>query len=348
MRRLSGPISLRALSIAAATALCVGCSGGSAIAPNSASPQLASRSPEGNVLSGGNPFGPLKIDYGAGHNFTSFFACPATGSIAYAADYYNRVVNVYAGRFLGQAPCGQIASGVFRTPYGLYVDPDTHDLYAANIFGNNILVFHRGQTTPYNTYTDPTGQYPQDVVVAKDGTIIASNNTAIDPHEGGSLSTWIGGPNGGTFVGNFQMPGGSFGGFLTVRRNGTVYFDLGLSNASVWYVSCPAGFCGPQNQVAGVSLYRASGLAVNDEGDLLASDRSPGLGKTFELPNPVPKTFPLYGYPQGMAIDNLHHHWFVADQNDIASEYAYPSGKVLGSVVVNPPNAWVWGVAVDP
>lgn len=349
MRRISVHVS-RALITVVLTALLAGCSegGSSAIAPNVASAQggtipAAAPMPSGPRL----PGIPRSIGDGA-HPISSFYSCPATGSVKYVADFYNRAVNVYAGKFAGQAPCGQIASGIFVSPYGLYVRPATHDLYVADIYGSSILVFHRGQTTPYNTYTDPSGQYPQDVVVAKDGTIIASNRDAHNPEEGGSLSTWVGGPNGGTFVGNFRMANGDFGGFLTVRKNGTVYFDVSTGRTSIWSVSCPAGACGVQTQVAGITLNAAGGLAVDDDGDLLASDASPGLAETFELPNPVPKTFPIYGHPQGMAINKLDHHWFVADQNDIATEYSYPGGVLLGDVVVNPPDAWVYGIAVDP
>src|ERR1700688_2804574 len=43
-------------------------------------------------------------------HFTSHDSCPATGPIKYVADFVFNVVNIYAGKFAGQAPCGQIAS----------------------------------------------------------------------------------------------------------------------------------------------------------------------------------------------------------------------------------------------
>lgn len=337
---------LRALSVGAIVALVAGCSGGFALSPKPASPQGGVNSIfSHNVI---NPFGLLSINNRTGRNSKSFYACPATGSIKYVSDYYNSLINIYVGRFAGQGPCGQIASGEVYRPSDVYVNPATHDLYVANMGLSNILVFHRGQTTPYNTYTDPSGQFPQGVVVAKDGTIIATNFTAHYPQVGGSLSTWIGGPNGGTFVGNFRLNNGNFGGFITIRKDGTVYFDVGAYSTTIWSVSCPMGACGVQTQVAGISLSNSGGMAVDAEGDLVLADASPSLCETFELPNPVPKTFSVYGHPQGIAINKLDNHLFVADQNDLASEYSYPSGVMLGSVVVNPPNAWVFGIAVDP
>src|SRR5579862_156533 len=128
------------------------------------------------------------------------YACPAQGDIEYVSDYNNNVINVYAGRFHRQAPCGQLTDRVFG-PWGMYVQPSTHDLYVANDLHHDVIVFHRGHLTPYNTYTDPTLQDPTDVTVADDGTVIASNLDQIHfSGEHGSLSTWKSGTNGGTFV----------------------------------------------------------------------------------------------------------------------------------------------------
>jgi hypothetical protein len=220
----------------------------------------------------------------------------------------------------------------------------------ANDADHNVLVFHRGQTTAYNTYTDPTFEDPVDVTVAKDGTVIASNLER--PHFAiqGSISTWVGGPNGGTFVGNFPMTKGNPGQYVTVQKNGTVYFDdlVGQTNfGELWFVSCPAGACGAQTQVAGVSFNVPGGLASDDTNDLLANNGF-GQADTFELPNPNPKTFPLVGAPIGMAINELDHHWFVTDtNNNDAAEYLYPSGKLVGTV---PGNQYgdLMGIAVDP
>jgi hypothetical protein len=289
----------------------------------------------------------------ANQHFIGRAACPLTGPIKYVSDALlaHSVINVYAGRFAGQAPCGQIVSGL-NSPVGLFVRAGSHDLYVANTFGsNNIQVFHRGQTTPYNTYTNPSPPgVPVDVAVAKDGTVIAtySNNRN---HRFGFLATWIGGPNGGTFVGNFPMKRDGVGEFLTVRRNGVVYFDEfdDVSGAgSLWSVSCPAGACGAQTKVAGVSLSFPGGMAIDATGDVLVADAAPGAADTFELPNTKPRSFALAGTPTGMAINELDHHWFVADyRNNDAAEYSYPDGALIGTVAGDA-GGLTFGVAVDP
>jgi hypothetical protein len=230
------------------------------------------------------------------------------------------------------------------------VDFGTHDLYVANSGGFDILVFHRGQTHPYNTYTDPGLQYPIDVTLAGDGTVIASNLGQAYGNELGSLSTWIAGPNGGTFVGNFPMTNDSQGGFVAVRKNGSVYyndFDVTTGHGALWSLSCPAGACGTQTRVTGVSFVDPSGMAFDSTNDLLVTDTS-GIGETFELPNPSPKKFRLFGHPYGMAISQSDHHWFTGDwSGNGAKEYSYPSGRLIG-IVNGDPHGWLRGVAADP
>jgi len=282
-------------------------------------------------------------------HFASFNTCPATGPIVYVSDGTNSVINIYTGKFAGQAPCGQIASSILDIPYGLYVKTSTHDLYVAN--ASSVLVFHRGKMAPYNEYTDPSGQVPNDVTVAKDGTIIAANLGQFGGPEAGSISTWIAGSNGGTFVGNFPMTNDIQGGFITVQKSGKVYFDDQDSttrHGAIWSLSCPAGACGTQTQLAGVSLGQPGGLGSDNAEDLLATDSEPGNADTFELPNPNPKSFPLNGIVFGMAMNQRDTHWLVADaMNNDAAEYSYPDGQLIGTV---PGNAFgnMDGIAIDP
>jgi DNA-binding beta-propeller fold protein YncE len=319
---------IRMLSATSVIALLVGCSSASSIAPKPA-----------NVSS----------DARAG---ASFDACPASGTIEYVSDVHNDFIYIFDGKFAGQAPCGELTKRLFH-PYGLFVQPGTHDLYVANYGGSNVAVFHRGQTSPYNVYKDPTGQHTGDVVVAKDGAVIASN-VFSKGQEDGSLSTWIGGPNGGTFVGNFPFVPSSHsatGAFVTIDNHDIVYFDefhCTSQCGELWFVSCPAGACGTQTQSSGVAFSAPGGLAVDDTGDVLLTDVGASNAKTFELPNPNPSIFPLLGAPFGMAINKQSSHWFVADtQNKDAAEYAYPSGSLIGTVAC-PGNCIPFGVAVDP
>jgi hypothetical protein len=340
-------------TVAAISILVAGCSGGSTIAPKPAILNASAR-----LLGRNDVFGQIAFDrliHARGiRQFQSFDSCPATGPIKYVSDYYLGIVYFFVGKFSGQAPCGQIAFR-FYGPTGLYVDRQTHDLYVGtgNLGGRNIvMVFHRGQLVPYNQYQNTNFEVIMGVTMAKDGTVITSNELG---YSGDSISTWIGGPNGGTFVGNFQMAPGSQGGFITAQRDGTVYFeDLEFPNTTVlWSVRCPAGACGAQTRVAFLSFQRPGGLASDASGDVLAvsSDFSGNnsAALTLELPNPTPSSFPMSGSPFGMAINPLDHHMFVADiKGDFAAEYSYPSGALIGTVPAGTPGGGLIDIAIDP
>jgi hypothetical protein len=328
-------ISLRVLGAAGAISMLAGCSGSTAIAPMPVTPQGGAQSVGGRVSA------------------ASQYSCPANGRIIYVSDSNKNVINVYAGDFHGQAPCGKIGSGV-HGPWGVRVDAASHDLFVANLGASNILAFHRGQTTPFNIYIDPTGQQqPIDVTVAADGTVIASNQAESVGTESGSISTWLPGPNGGTFVGNFPMTNDLQGGFLAVKNDGTIYFndiDATSKRGALWSLKCPAGACGAQTRIAGIRFDNPGGMAFDSSGDLFVNDmhvRRDGTAKTFELPNPAPATFRLHAMPLGLAIDESDHQWFMADWlGDFAAEYAYPSGKLVGTVSGNQ-YGQTRGVAVD-
>jgi hypothetical protein len=339
----------RTLSAAAAFALFVGCSSGAAIAPTPASPQASLRILNGQVPGVLNEIGSLNITTQA-NRVVGHYSCPLTGPIVYVSDQLDNAINIFAGKFAGQAPCGQLTSGL-RVPNGLYVEPVTHDLYVANLRDSNILVFHRNQTSPYNTYVDPNGEAPGDVTVAKDGTVIAINaNQAINPQQG-SISTWLKGPSGGTFVGNFLFKTGDFGNFITLQRHGKLFYDVDDQNTgqfSLWFLRCPLGNCGTQTHVARNSSNPLNGLASDASDDLIvATGGQANLIETFELPNPIPSTFSVTGIPVGIALNTTDKHLFIVAfmrGGDGAEEYTYPGGLLVGTVKSFAP----YGIAVDP
>jgi hypothetical protein len=348
--RIFTPLPL--LSTLATMVFLAACSGSTATAPKPASPQGGAVLRIGRVSSVFNTFGQLNINTQAGRHLKSYYACPAKGQIVYVSD--TNMVNVFAGNFAGQHPCGRLTSGV-QTPYGLYVQPTTHDLYVSDPDGASVIVFHRGQTTPYNIYNDPiTRQYPGDVAIADDGTLIVADRQSMGVG-GVDISTWIGGPNGGTFVGDFLMTNAALGAFVTVGKNGIVYYDdvdATTGKVLLWSVSCPLGACGAQTQIAGVSFNYPGGLASDGTSDLLAVDTSglvePGTADTFELPNPSPKAFSLPSVAVGISIDKVNKHWFVAEPFlNISAEYMYPSGKLVGAVRGSL-HGYQYGIAVDP
>jgi hypothetical protein len=340
------------MSLVAGVAFLVSCSNSTAIAPEPISSQFSTQFTIQQDHSRFNRLDALTNDLGSRHRVVGHDNCPPGGSLEYVSDYTYDLVDIYAGKFAGQPPCGQITAGI-TFPLGVYVKAETHDLYVCN--GNiglyNILVFRRGQITPYNGYSDPTTNIISDVTVADDGTVIASNAFKVEHPGPGSISTWIASPTGGTFIGNFPTKNGGGGSGITVLKNGLIYYEAldANRNVTVWTVSCPKGVCGPQAQVAAGTLFSNgfAGIKSDAEGDILINDFVALTADTFELPNRTPKTFPLTGSPGGLAIDEHDHHWFIADPiNDDAAEYLYPSGVLVGTVTDSPRGEMI-DIAVD-
>ncbi len=347
-------MALRVLCAAAGIIMLAACSSGSAIAPTLAQQQT----------NGGRTAGALErpgIESTARHQVEGFYSCPRQGKIEYISDDYTSSIYVFAGKFAGQAPCGLITKGLVR-PWGLFVDKKSHDLYVANSYKHDVLVFHRGALQRYNEYyhkvMDGTG-HPTDVAIAPDGTLLVSTFVTHGGPEGiqwGDVDTWIRGTHGGTFV-NEVMIGDSFGGGpITVDKAGAAYFAFPAFNRdeqNIWSMSCPAGVCGnPVELVPYASNVYYSGLRFDDDvGALLAVTRGQGgflniTLDTFTFPNPNPSIIQLGGgSPEGMAIDPSDKHIFVDNMDTGNVEFAYPSGEIVGSVqAVRAPI----GVAVDP
>lgn len=261
---------------------------------------------------------------------------------------------------MGQTDCGMLSSPSLTNPKDIFVDPSTHDLYVANAGGRfNVVVIRRGVPTSVdNAYIDPTGASPVDVVVANDGTIVVSNystyketDLGLVKTKGGSLSTWVKGPNGGKFIGNFPMTNSYAGGFVTVRKNGTIYFsdfDARTNRGYLWSVSCPAGACGHQTLVTGLSLDVPGGMTFDATGHLLVNDYRKNRVDTFELPDGNPKSFPVAGFPYSLAINMKENHLFLTDFSyGDAREYTYPGGHLVGSVSCGEA-CGPEGIAIDP
>jgi DNA-binding beta-propeller fold protein YncE len=340
---------LRALSAAAALAILAGCSGNSSVAPKPSGEQGRVHALIGRIPVALGTLAMLKINLNAGHHITSFDRCPASGNIEYVSDYSNNVVNIYKGNFAGQAPCGQLSPGGMSNPQGMFVEQSTHNLYVANTGGHNILVFHRGARTPFRKYTDPGVQNPDDVTVTRDGTVIAANIFQANFNEAGSISTWH---IGGAFVGNFPMPNSFEGLYLTVQKDGTLYYndiDMTSDAGLLWTGSCPNGACGTFTSTGATTTF-PGGLRSADGEDVVQIDQNASGGGaliTYEsFPNGVSCAIGG-GDPDAMDINRTQKHVFYADAlNDVGGEISYPSCAPIGTVPGNSGGLPI-GAAVD-
>ncbi|HEY5095367.1 MAG TPA: hypothetical protein VII69_09650 [Candidatus Eremiobacteraceae bacterium] len=339
-------ISAKSLSALAVLVLLAGCSNGSAIAPKPSAPQGNARSLMVRIPVVLSPMGMLKVNLNTGLHFKDFNRCPPAGPIEYVSDFNNNLIDIYKGNFAGQVPCGQLTKGL-ANPQGMFVKESTHELYVANTGDDDVVVFRRGATSPFKTYIDLTNgsQFVADVTVAKDGTVLATNIFDIIDSVG-SISTWR---RDGTFVGNFPNANGAFDYFLTVQKDGTVYFDD--STNTLYKGSCPAGECGSFVATGATFVFPGGLRSADDEDVVLLDQEGAGGGDvlTFEPPDFGSPTSCALGAsdPVSFDINRTQHHYFYADGgNNVAGEVEYPTCAPIGTVPGNPSGLLI-GVARD-
>jgi hypothetical protein len=308
------PTPIQALSAAAALALLAGCSSGSAIAPTSNTLQghhVVMNS--GRVPSVLNPVGMLKLRNLGGfqpNHKASYDSCPASGTIIYMSDFNTSTINIYkGGNTTPLVLCGQITGSVVN-PQGMIVKAG--NLYVANTGGFDVEGFHRGATTPFITYTDPTcsGQFPVDVTVSSDNFVFATN--IFGGACAGSISIFH---KSGAYVSTIANPSGFNDYFLTIQNNGQLYTDdnsLSLNTAS-----CPGGACGAFSNTGAVMNF-PGGVRSEDGEDVVLDDQSGTGGGTVTTYEPP--TFSSGGVctvggsdPVTFDVNHSQHHMFLAD-----------------------------------
>jgi len=307
------PTPIQALSAAAALALLAGCSSGSAIAPSGSTMQshhVVMNS--GRVPSVLNPVGMLRL-----HNLSgapqskraAFNACPAAGTITYMSDFNLSQIYIYkGGNATPLVECGLI-TGVIN-PQGMIVKAG--NLYVANTGAGTVVAFHRGATTPFITYTDPTcsGQFPVDVTVSGDNFVFATN--IFGGACAGSISIF---KKAGAYVSTIANGNGANDYFLTIQKDGTLYTDD--NTFALYKAACAGGACGAFSNT-GATMNFPGGLRSADGEDPVLDDQSGAGGGnlyTYEPPSFTNNTnCPVGGVdPVSFDINHSQHHAFFAD-----------------------------------
>jgi hypothetical protein len=329
------PTPIRALGAAAALVILAGCSNGSTIAPTSSPIQNHHfQVMSGRVPSVLNPVGMLKLRPMVTPDHTaSFDACPAVGPILYMSDFNTSTINIYKVPFTGHGPCGHLKAVI--NPQGMIVRHN--DLFVANTGAMDVVAFHRGATKPYITYTDPGcgGQFPADVTVSNDNFVFATNLFGINSCAG-SISIWQ--KQTGALVGNIPNQASVSSYFLTIQKDGTLFYDD--NSTGLYKGSCAGGACGSFTNT-GATFAFPGGLRSADGEDVVLDDQSASGGGalfTFEPPDfSNPAVCTLGGQdPVSFDINHNQKHVFVADAGlDEISEFTYPGCKPIGSIPGN-------------
>ncbi len=329
--------SLKAIQVALATAA-VALGPGCSSAPTQAPVPFAAQSRTREII------------FRAGYHGAGFNTCPATGLLVYASDQTDGTVNIFAGHLAGQAPCG-ILTG-FNSAAGLMVSSGNLYVPKAPPFPD-VEAFHRGGTSPFKTYFDATcgDEVPGDVTVSDDGYVIASNIFGRTCSSG-SISVWK--KSSGALVANYQNANGQAIYYLTIQKDGTLYYGDGTPG--LWVGKCVAGVCTSFTNTGAVFGIPGGVRSVSGEHVVLIDQ----LGRhvlTYAPPSfgtPSGTCTIGSGDPVGMDLNHKETRIFVADAHfGVAKEFKYPSGggngqacTHVGSVTTS--GGSPIGVAVDP
>jgi hypothetical protein len=347
---------VRALSAAAAFAILAGCSGGPSLAPAPSGVQGLASAMMRQVPAPVGLIAALRLRPSNNHPYVSFDTCPATGPITYISDYNDNVINIYAGPFKGQVACGAISGSVVHEPEGLFVG-SSHQLYVANTGGGDVLEYARGGSSPIATFTDPSGQFPDDVTVTNDA-VIASNISSVNQN-GGSISTWH---IGGLFIKNYPMINDIQGLFVTVQKSAVdkIYFnDIDANSmAGVAYKGkCPGGVCGTFVALPATTdtIYPGGLRSRANDTHLIQFDQSAGPGGVRLRYKDTNPSFPagtpcdIGGrHPIGFDMDATATDIYYADAGaNVGGEMLYGNCVSIGTVPGNPGGLPI-GAAHDP
>lgn len=195
-----------------------------------------------------------------------------SGALLFISDYNNDVVDVYSQTGPNQAPAAQLSG--LEGPDGIAVAPNG-DVYVSNWDNNLVSVFHKHQTTPYESLSAGVTSYGGTAVaIAPGGTVYVGNETGIiQVFAGGATSptSSLTDPN---ITGSFMS--------VAADANGNV-FDLGAGNSTETVVDeftatsltpitlpiFPSGYEG------GLAVDANDNLWVNDNGAGTISEYAP-------------------------------------------------------------------------
>jgi hypothetical protein len=256
--------------------------------------------------------------------------------LLYISRYSYNDVQIYDSRTLKQVG---VISGV-TNPQGVALDK-RRNVYVADQGANAVEVFHRGQTTPFETLTDSDG-YLFQVVVGNDGTVYVSNEYGLSLGNGNVIE---------------YAPGATTPSREITDRHFNLVEDAGVDSRNNLYVSFfDEHVVGRVNEYSpgsthgkrlSLSLSGAAGIDFDAADDLVVVDTIVPDVKVFAQGSSSPK----YEFAQGLidpwdvALARRANRAFVTEPyTGNTYEYALPSGKQL-HVISNPPNTT--GVAVE-
>jgi len=272
---------------------------------------------------------------------------PDTGTtpILYVAQYGSNAIQIYDQAGTNQSPIGTLTSSL-SGPWGLFVT-GTEDLYVANLAGADVVIFHKGATSPYKTLSDP-GELPVIAVVDSTGTVYVANNKTTRGGPG-SVSVYAGGST--TPTSRLTVPNNIEVLWCALNNHHNLfvgYYKTNHTNGLVKFV----GGAGTAKS-ADVTIQFPGQMEFDSAQDLVFADENASTVNVYELPTKTPVAqyaTPSGGTIVGLALTKRSANFYVSDYGTGAVyEFSYPAGVLVDTISTglgtsSPPT----GVATDP
>ena len=253
----------------------------------------------------------------------SLFAAGKT-PVIYVSDPNDSAIYEYLQAGNNQQPIAEITLDLYQ-PIGLKVD-EAGNLWVANQFGHNLLVFKPGQSNPSKTYTDATFN-PIDVAICKDRTVYAADyGTSNSPggvsiYKHGSMSPT------GYIYGSPIVAVTS----VTCDPKGNLYYSWADIYNNTRIEQCAPG--GSRCKELPITQYYPTNIAIW-EGDLVASDWEVAHELLFfhlGMSQPY-KTISGFASPHQFAFDKAGKQIWVADAGRAIYSVDASSGKFTDTI----------------
>jgi hypothetical protein len=302
----------------------VACSLVSCAGANSPDTPLAQspKSPGNAVAASANV--PLKVALSTPARFGGYMspAAKATSKLLYISDYSADDIEIYAQKGPNQAPIGELTG--LSSPVGLAV-ASNGDLYVDNYGGNTVVVYHKGETTPYLTLSaTDTSSGGDTVALDASGNVYVSNipNVVEIFSPGATLPT-------SSLTDSNVADIYSIG----VDSKGDV-FDVGTSASAVVVDEFPAGSTSPTTLPIELSpSSNTGGLALDESDNLYVDDTTLQTVSEYVPPytgSPVRKILYGGGASTGIAFDRIGKSLWLASSTALAGlDYTFQKDRLV-------------------
>lgn len=271
--------------------------------------------------------------------------------LLYVSQFCLSGVQIYDQAGTNQSPIGFIYKDLSQ-PLGMTVTPNG-DLYVANLDGQSISIFKKGQLTRYKALWDPH-EYPIDVAVDTDGTVYVANFRDVYDKPG-SISVYA--PGAIYPTSNLAIPNNYYVLNDALDKDGRLYVNYldgpnGLGAMVKFYRFKPTSRRVSAHLTA-VTFGVPGGMQFDRGRALIAADRRARYVAVYDTPSTGVPSFTFASDnldPSGLALTSDEHQIYVADSvGGVVHRYSYPGGiendTILNGLSVgNPP----CGVATDP